>query len=120
MVVACDVETLFVDAAEAFAPQKGATPAQVALLRRPLERLAQIYLRDYAVDVRHQPGSGAEGTLDAESFESKAVGGVIDLASPPACRCSWWRAMCWPGSYPSCRPRSRSSPSLPVSAASGQ
>jgi glycerate kinase len=63
LVVACDVETLFVDAAEVFAPQKGATPAQVALLRRRLERLAQIYLRDYGVDVRDEPGSGAAGGL---------------------------------------------------------
>ena len=121
VVVACDVETLFVDAAEVFAPQKGATPAQVALLRRRLERLAQIYQRDYGVDVRDAPGSGAAGglagglaaagavllpgfevvaealslgdrvrgadlvvtgeaTLDAESFDGKAVGGVVELA----------------------------------------
>ena len=121
LIVACDVDTLFVDAAEVFAPQKGATPAQVALLRRRLERLAQIYVRDYGVDVTELPGSGAagglagglaaagaelvagfdvvtealslperiagaglvvtgEGTLDAESFEGKAVGGVVDLA----------------------------------------
>jgi glycerate 2-kinase len=63
LVVACDVETLFVDAAEVFAPQKGATAAQVALLRRRLERLAQIYVRDYGVDVRDEPGSGAAGGL---------------------------------------------------------
>ena len=122
VVVACDVETLFVDAAEVFAPEKGATAAQVALLRRRLERLAQIYLRDYGVDVRDEPGSGAagglaggllaagavlvpgfdvvaealtladriaaadlvvtgEGTIDAESFEGKPVGGVVDLAT---------------------------------------
>ncbi len=121
LLVACDVETLFVDAAEVFAPQKGATPAQVALLRRRLERLAHIYVRDYGVDVTELPGSGAagglagglaaagallvggfelvaealslaeriagadlvvtgEGTLDAESFEGKATGGVVDLA----------------------------------------
>ena len=30
LVVACDVSTTFVDAAETFAPQKGASPAQVA------------------------------------------------------------------------------------------
>jgi len=61
--VACDVTIPFVDAAEAFAPQKGATPAQVALLHRRLERLAQVYERDYGVDVRAQPGSGAAGGL---------------------------------------------------------
>ena len=63
LIVACDVDTLFVDAAEVFAPQKGATPAQVALLRRRLERLAQIYVRDYGVDVTERPGSGAAGGL---------------------------------------------------------
>jgi glycerate kinase len=43
LTVACDVRTAFVDAADVFAPQKGATPAQVKLLRRRLERLAQVY-----------------------------------------------------------------------------
>jgi glycerate kinase len=63
LVVACDVTTTFVDAAEDFAPQKGASPAQVALLRRRLERLAQLYDNDYGVDVRQLPGSGAAGGL---------------------------------------------------------
>jgi len=122
LIVACDVTTRFVDAADEFAPQKGATPAQVALLRRRLERLAQVYADDYGVDVRHIPGSGAagglagalaalgatlvpgfdlvaelidlparvgradlvvtgEGFLDDHSFEGKAVGGVVGMAS---------------------------------------
>lgn len=63
LVVACDVTTTFVDAAEHFAPQKGATAAQVALLRRRLERLAQVYEDDYGIDVRTLPGSGAAGGL---------------------------------------------------------
>lgn len=63
LVVACDVSTAFVDAAEHFAPQKGATPAQVALLRRRLERLAQVYEEDHGVDVRAIPGAGAAGGL---------------------------------------------------------
>ena len=63
IVVACDVRTTFVDAARVFAPQKGATPAQVELLRRRLERLAQVYEETYGVDVRHTPGSGAAGGL---------------------------------------------------------
>src|SRR4029450_10532571 len=42
VVVACDVRTRFLDAAEVFGPQKGATPAQVALLTRRLERVAQV------------------------------------------------------------------------------
>ena len=63
LLVACDVETTFVDAAEVFAPQKGATEAQVALLRRRLERLAQVYFERFGVDVRDLPGSGAAGGL---------------------------------------------------------
>lgn len=63
VVVACDVAATFVEAAAAFAPQKGATPAQVALLTRRLERLAQVYQRDFGVDVRALPGSGAAGGL---------------------------------------------------------
>ena len=63
LLVACDVRTTFIEAAEVFAPQKGATPAQVELLRRRLERLAQVYLTDHGVDVRDLPGAGAAGGL---------------------------------------------------------
>jgi glycerate kinase len=121
LLVACDVMTRFVDAAEVFGPQKGASPAQVQLLKRRLERLAQIYEEDLGVDVRDLPGSGAagglagglapqgaaqlpgfelvaeqidlagrmehadlvitgEGYLDDQSFNGKAVGGVLGLA----------------------------------------
>jgi glycerate kinase len=121
LIVACDVDITFLEAATVFAAQKGATPAQVELLRRRLERLAQVYLRDYGVDVRDIPGSGAagglagglaavgatlvpgfdfvaealglrerfagaelvvtgEGVVDGESFQGKAVGGVVELA----------------------------------------
>ncbi len=63
IVVAADVRTLFLDAAERFAPQKGATPAQVELLKRRLARLAQLYSSDHGVDVRAIEGSGAAGGL---------------------------------------------------------
>lgn len=63
LVVACDVRTRFLDAAPLFAPQKGATAAQVELLTRRLERLAQVYLEDHGVDVRGLDGSGAAGGL---------------------------------------------------------
>lgn len=63
LVVACDVRTRFVDAAELFAPQKGATPAQVELLRRRLERLAQVYRAEHGVDVTEMVGAGAAGGL---------------------------------------------------------
>jgi len=62
-VVACDVDTLFTDAAEVFAPQKGASPAQVKLLMGRLERLAQVYKQEHGVDVASIPGSGAAGGL---------------------------------------------------------
>ncbi len=63
LVVACDVRTSFVDAAAVFAPQKGASPAQVELLRRRLERLAQVYLAEHGVDVAGLVGAGAAGGL---------------------------------------------------------
>ncbi len=63
LVVASDVRTRFTDAAEVFGPQKGATPAQVELLRRRLERLAQIYVEDHGVDVTEIEGAGAAGGL---------------------------------------------------------
>ena len=63
LLVACDVTTLFVDAAEVFGPQKGASPAQVALLTRRLDRLAQVYEDEHGVDVRDLVGAGAAGGL---------------------------------------------------------
>src|SRR2546429_92601 len=51
--VACDVEARFLDAADVFAPQKGARPEQVRILR---ERLSQL-------DVPDLPGVGAAGGL---------------------------------------------------------
>ena len=61
--VACDVDTLFTDAAQVFAPQKGASRAQVALLTNRLEQLAQRYENDFGIDVRTINGSGAAGGL---------------------------------------------------------
>ncbi len=63
LIVACDVRTTFVDAAERFAPQKGASPAQVKLLRRRLEQLAQRYQQEHDRDIRDLEGSGAAGGL---------------------------------------------------------
>jgi glycerate kinase len=61
--VACDVTTGFVDAARVFGPQKGATPAQVALLTRRLERLVDVYRDEFGVDVARLEGAGAAGGL---------------------------------------------------------
>lgn len=63
LVVACDVTTRFLEAASVFAPQKGASPAQVELLARRLERLAQLYEERFGIDVRNLPGAGAAGGL---------------------------------------------------------
>jgi glycerate kinase len=63
LLVACDVQTRFTDAAPVFAPQKGASLAQVDMLRGRLERLAQMYQEQYGVDVRDLPGAGAAGGL---------------------------------------------------------
>jgi glycerate 2-kinase len=62
-VVACDVRTRFVDAAEQFAPQKGASASQVELLRSRLERLVQVYRDEHGVDVSDLVGGGAAGGL---------------------------------------------------------
>jgi len=63
LLVACDVRTTFIDAARVFAPQKGASPAEVKLLAGRLERLAQLYQQEYGIDVRDIEGSGAAGGL---------------------------------------------------------
>jgi glycerate kinase len=63
LIVACDVRTRFVDAADVFAPQKGATPAQVKLLHGRLKRLAQVYEEETGVVVGNIEGSGAAGGL---------------------------------------------------------
>lgn len=63
IVVACDVQARFAEAATVFARQKGATPSQVELLRRRLDRLAQLYRDRFGVDVSAVPGAGAAGGL---------------------------------------------------------
>jgi glycerate 2-kinase len=51
--IACDVDARFLDAADVFAPQKGANPEQVRILR---ERLTKLVVPDL-------PGAGAAGGL---------------------------------------------------------
>jgi glycerate kinase len=74
IIVACDVSLPFVDAAAVFAPQKGATPAQVELLVRRLTRLVQLYESRFGVDVSKLWGAGAAGGL---AGGLAAVGGVL-------------------------------------------
>ncbi|HEY3843629.1 MAG TPA: glycerate kinase [Acidimicrobiales bacterium] len=63
LVVACDVTTPFRRAAAIFGPQKGASPAQIALLADRLGSLSDRYRRDFGVDVDALPGAGAAGGL---------------------------------------------------------
>lgn len=72
LVAAADVSTNFVDAATQFAPQKGASNAQVRLLTRRLQRLVGVYLDEYGIDVSQVAGAGAAGGLAGALL---AVGG---------------------------------------------
>jgi glycerate kinase len=63
LVVACDVETRFADAAQVFGPQKGATAAQTRLLTARLERLVDVYRSEHGADVADVAGGGAAGGL---------------------------------------------------------
>lgn len=66
--VACDVETKFLDAAEMFAPQKGATPSQTKFLSSRLAGAADHYRRRFDVDVTQVVGGGAAGGLAGGLF----------------------------------------------------
>ncbi|MDQ0662541.1 glycerate kinase [Arthrobacter ulcerisalmonis] len=63
LIVVCDVETRFKDAARDFGPQKGASPEQVAELTERLEDLEAEYLDRFGVDIGDTVGSGAAGGL---------------------------------------------------------
>ncbi len=63
LVVACDVETRFTDAAQVFGPQKGATAAQIRLLTARLERLVDVYRSEHGTDIAGVEGGGAAGGL---------------------------------------------------------
>lgn len=121
LLVACDVQARFTEAARIFGPQKGATPQQIEELTYRLELLQEDYAHRFEIDLRDVAGGGAagglggglvalggqlvpgldlvadhvglsaaiqeadlvvtgEGKLDAESFNGKVVGGVIERA----------------------------------------
>jgi glycerate kinase len=61
--VACDVQTVFSEAARVFGPQKGAGPNEVRALELRLDALAERYRDVFGVDVSWLPGSGAAGGL---------------------------------------------------------
>lgn len=86
VVVACDVDTRFVEAARVFAPQKGAGPAEVEFLTRRLKDLADRYLRETGVDVRSLPGSGAAGGIaGALAARGAVLRPGFDVISEAAC-----------------------------------
>lgn len=70
LVAACDVQTVFTEAARVFGPQKGATPEQVVELSERLQARQADYLARFAgsleaagVDLAMLPGGGAAGGL---------------------------------------------------------
>jgi glycerate 2-kinase len=80
--VACDVDNPLLGphgAAQIYAPQKGATAAEVELLEQGLDNLAGVIERQLGVDVRHLPGGGAAGGMGAglgAFFQAELKGGA--------------------------------------------
>ncbi|HHU09124.1 MAG TPA: glycerate kinase [Intrasporangiaceae bacterium] len=81
LIVACDVETVFTDAARVFGPQKGADPKQVAQLSERLIDVQEHYeqrfgthLRDRGIDLATASGAGAAGGLGGGLL---AIGGRL-------------------------------------------
>lgn len=74
--VLSDVTVKFEDAANVFAPQKGADPATVDLLKKRLDHVADLYVKRFGRDPRGIAQTGAAGglsgalwaALDAEIF----------------------------------------------------
>jgi len=86
LLVACDVTNPLTGpqgASAIYGPQKGATPAMVALLDQALSRLADTMARDLGRDVRDRPGAGAAGGLGAGliGFLGAALRPGIDLVA---------------------------------------
>ena len=66
IVIAADVANPLLGsngATRVFGPQKGATPEQLEMLERALERLADVVERDLGQHFRNTPGAGAAGGL---------------------------------------------------------
>lgn len=63
LVLCADVQNPLLDAAAVYAPQKGATPEQVALLEHGLRQFAELVRRDSGLDLLTLIGAGAAGGL---------------------------------------------------------
>jgi len=74
LVGACDVHVGFFEAVSRFAPQKGATTEQMAVLDGRFGQLAARYRRRYGLDVAEVAGAGAAGGLGAAIA---ALGGTL-------------------------------------------
>ncbi|MGJ7906699.1 glycerate kinase [Actinopolyspora sp. H202] len=74
VLVCCDVETVFSDAARIFGPQKGVRPDRIDQLTDRLRGIAAEYRRRFGVDVSRLPGGGAAGGL---------AGGLAALGARP-------------------------------------
>lgn len=61
----CDVNVPLQGSAAMFAPQKGATPSEVAVLEEGLARLGEAIRSDLSVEVARLPGAGAGGGMGA-------------------------------------------------------
>ena len=86
VVGACDVSSPLcgpAGAARVFGPQKGATPAQVELLERGLERLREVVAAQLGVEIDGVPGAGAGGGMGAglKSFFRAELRSGFDLVA---------------------------------------
>ncbi len=86
IVVAADVRSPLcgpAGAARVFAPQKGASPAQVAILEEALERFAAVTRRVTGIDLRDLPGAGAAGGLAGglHAFLGAAIESGFDIVA---------------------------------------
>ena len=84
VLVACDVDNPTLGpggAAAVFAPQKGASPDQVAVLEANLTHFFTLVAEQVGVDVRDLPGGGAAGALSAglAAFLGAELRSGIDL-----------------------------------------
>src|SRR3546814_6191139 len=87
VLVAVDVTTRFADAAKLFAPQKGATPEQCALLDQRLDRLLHEHRRLRGIDIAPVEGGGAGGGLaGALAALGARIGSGFDQIGRAPCR----------------------------------
>ena len=91
LVVASDVDNPLTGphgAARVFAPQKGASPDDVAALDAALVRYAAVLSRDLGADVAAVPGSGGAGgtAAGAMAIGARVVPGPVSCATSSGCR----------------------------------